>query len=209
METLKTGQKDAPKEVVIATRNLGKLREMDAILASLSLKLRSLKDFPEIPDVVEDGATFSENAGKKARTVAHLTGRLTIADDSGLCVDALQGRPGIFSSRFAGEEASDRERYQKLLDEMTGVPEGQRGAEFICVMAIVTPEGEMQTVEGKCRGRITFTPQGKHGFGFDPIFFVPEFGKTMAELEPEVKNQISHRAQALKKLNLILPQFLT
>jgi XTP/dITP diphosphohydrolase len=92
---------------------------------------------------------------------------------------------------------------------MTGVPEGQRGAEFICVMAIVTPEGEMQIVEGKCRGRITFTPQGKHGFGFDPIFFVPEFGMTMAELEPEVKNQISHRAQALKKLNLILPQFLT
>ncbi len=181
---------------------------MDAILASFSLKLRSLKDFPEIPDVVEDGATFSENAGKKARTVAHLTGRLTIADDSGLCVDALQGRPGIFSSRFAGEEASDRERYQKLLDEMTGVPEGQRGAEFICVMAIVSPEGEMQIVEGKCRGRITFTPQGKHGFGFDPIFFVPEFGKTMAELEPEVKNQISHRAQALKKLKLILPQFL-
>ena len=209
METLKTRQKDAPKEVVIATRNLGKLREMGAILASLSLKLRSLKDFPEIPDVVEDGATFSENAGKKARTVAHLTGRLTIADDSGLCVDALQGRPGIFSSRFAGDEASDREKYQELLDEMTGVPEGQRGAEFICVMAIVSPEGEMQTVEGKCRGRITFTPQGKHGFGFDPIFFVPEFGKTMAELEPEVKNQISHRAQALKKLTLILPQFLT
>jgi len=209
VETLKTRQKDAPKEVVIATRNLGKLREMGAILASLSLKLRSLKDFPEIPDVVEDGATFSENAGKKARTVAHLTGRLTIADDSGLCVDALQGRPGIFSSRFAGDEASDREKYQELLDEMTGVPEGQRGAEFICVMAIVSPEGEMQTVEGKCRGRITFTPQGKHGFGFDPIFFVPEFGKTMAELEPEVKNQISHRAQALKKLNLILPQFLT
>ncbi len=209
METLKTRQKDAPKEVVIATRNLGKLREMVAILDPLSLKLLSLKDFPEIPDVVEDGATFSENAGKKARTVAHLTGRLTIADDSGLCVDALQGRPGIFSSRFAGEEASDRKRYQKLLDKMTGVPEGRRGAEFICVMAIVSPEGEMQTVEGKCRGMITFTPQGKHGFGFDPIFFVPEFGKTMAELEPEAKNQISHRSQALKKLNLILPQFLT
>jgi XTP/dITP diphosphohydrolase len=208
VETLKTRQKDAPKEVVIATRNLGKLREMEAILDPLSLKLLSLKDFPEIPEVVEDGTTFAENAGKKARTIARLTGRFAIADDSGLCVDALQGRPGIFSSRFAGEEASDRERYQKLLDEMTGVPEGQRGAEFICVMAIVSPEGEMQTVEGKCRGRITFSPQGKHGFGFDPIFFVPEFGKTMAELEPEAKNQISHRAQALKKLKLILPQFL-
>ncbi|MDO8955930.1 MAG: XTP/dITP diphosphatase, partial [Deltaproteobacteria bacterium] len=191
METLKARQKDAPKEVVIATRNLGKLREMEAILDPLSLKLLSLKDFPEIPEVVEDGTTFAENAGKKARTIARLTGRFAIADDSGICVDALQGRPGIFSSRFAGEEASDRERYQKLLDEMTGVPEGQRGAEFICVMAIVSPEGEMQTVEEKCRGRITFTPQGKHGFGFDPIFFVPEFGKTMAELEPEAKNQIS------------------
>jgi len=206
--TLKARPKDPSKEVVIATRNTGKLRELEAILAPFSLKLISLKDFPEIPDVLEDGATFSENAGKKARTVAHLTGRLTIADDSGLCVDVLQGRPGIFSSRFAGDKATDRERYQKLLDEMTGIPEGQRGAEFICVMAIVSPEGEMQTVEGKCRGRITFTPQGKHGFGFDPIFFVPELGKTMAELTPEVKNQISHRGQALKKLKLILPQFL-
>ncbi|MCJ7494003.1 MAG: non-canonical purine NTP pyrophosphatase, partial [Deltaproteobacteria bacterium] len=140
METLTARQKDAPKEVVIATRNLGKLREMEAILDPLSLKLLSLKDFPEIPEVVEDGTTFAENAGKKARTIARLTGRFAIADDSGICVDALQGRPGIFSSRFAGEEASDRERYQKLLDEMTGVPEGQRGAEFICVMAIVSPE---------------------------------------------------------------------
>jgi len=206
--TLKARPKDTPQEVVIATRNTGKLRELEAILAPLSLKLISLKDFPEIPDVLEDGATFSENAGKKARTVAHLTGRLTIADDSGLCVDVLQGRPGIFSSRFAGDTATDRERCQKLLDEMTGIPEGQRGAEFVCVMAIVSPEGEMQTVEGKCRGRITFTPQGKHGFGFDPIFFVPELGKTMAELTPEVKNQISHRGQALKKLKLILSQLL-
>jgi len=208
MATLKARQKAAPQEVVIATRNPGKLREMKAILAPLSLQLLSLKDFPEIPDVVEDGATFSENAGKKAKAVAHLTGHPAIADDSGLCVDALQGRPGVFSSRFAGEKATDQKRCQKVLDEMAGVPEDQRGAEFICAMTIASPDGKMQIVEGKCRGRITFAPQGKHGFGFDPIFFVPKFGKTMAELEPEVKNRISHRAQALKKIKLVLPKFI-
>jgi len=201
-------QKAIPKEIVIATRNQGKLREIGAILAPLSLRILSLKDFPEIPDVAEDGTTFSENAAKKARTIASLTGRLAIADDSGLCVDALQGRPGVFSSRFAGEEATDQQRCRKLLDEMAGLPENQRGAEFICNMAVASPNGEMKIVEGKCRGRITFSPQGKNGFGFDPIFFVLEFGKTMAELEPGVKNKISHRAHAMKRLKLILPKFL-
>jgi XTP/dITP diphosphohydrolase len=196
------------QEVVIATRNPGKFREIKAILSSLPLKFLSLEDFPDLPEVVEDGATFAENAGKKARTIADITGRLTIADDSGLVVDALQGRPGVFSSRYAGEKATDRKRCQKLLEEMASIPEGKRQARFACAMAIALPDGRMEVVEGECRGRITFTPRGKRGFGYDPIFFVPEFGKTMAELAPEEKNRISHRGRALEKLKALLPEFL-
>jgi len=209
VEALRTGGSATPQEVVIATHNPGKLREIEAILSSFSLKFLSLLDFPDVSEVGEDGATFAENAGEKARTIAGLTGRLTIADDSGLVVDALQGRPGIFSARYAGENATDRERCQKLLEEMAIIPEGQRQAKFVCAMAVALPEGRMQVVEGECRGWITFAPRGKHGFGYDPIFFVPEFGKTMSELEPEEKNRISHRAQALEKLKVILPEFLS
>jgi XTP/dITP diphosphohydrolase len=198
-----------PQEVVIATRNPGKFREIKAILSSLPLKFLSLEDFPDLPEVVEDGATFAENAGKKARTIADLTGRLTIADDSGLAVDALQGRPGVFSSRYAGEGATDRERCQKLLEEMASIPEGKRQARFVCAMAVALPRGRMEIVEGECRGRVTSAPRGKRGFGYDPIFFVPRFGKTMAEFEPEEKNRISHRGRALEKLKVILPAFLS
>ena len=197
-----------PQEVVIATRNPGKFREIKAILSSLPLKFLSLEDFPDIPEVVEDGATFAENAGKKARMIADFTGRLAIADDSGLAVDALQGRPGVFSSRYAGEKATDRERCQKLLDEMASIPKGKRQARFVCAMAVALPRGRMEVVEGECRGRVTSAPRGKRGFGYDPIFFVPQFGKTMGELEPEEKNRISHRGRALEKLKALLPEFL-
>jgi XTP/dITP diphosphohydrolase len=209
VETLKPRESAIPREVVIATRNPGKLREIEAILSPLHLKLLSLKDFPDLPEVEEDGTTFAENAGKKARAIARLTGRLTIADDSGIAVYALGGQPGVLSARYAGENATDRERYQKLLDEMAEIQEGKRQATFVCVLAVAFPKGKMQIVEGECRGWITFAPRGKHGFGYDPIFFVPEFAKTMAELEPEVKNRISHRARALEKLKLILPKFLS
>jgi len=196
------------QEMVMATRNPGKLREIKKILADLPLKLLSLNDFPALPVISEDGATFFENARKKAEAYARLTHRPTIADDSGLCVEALQGKPGVYSSRFAGENASDEERYQKLLAEMEAIPEGQRQAKFVCAMAIANPAGKVYVVEGEVLGSITFSPQGKHGFGYDPIFFIPELRKTMAELPPEIKNQISHRAQALKKLKLILRQIL-
>jgi len=196
-----------PQEGVIATRNPGKFQEIKAILSSLPLKFLSLEDFPDLPEIVEDGATFAENAGKKARTIADFTGRLAIADDSGLVVDALQGRPGVFSSRYAGEKATDRQRCQKLLEEMASIPEGKRQARFVCAMAVALPHGRMEVVEGECRGWITSAPRGKRGFGYDPIFFVPQFGKTMAELEPEEKNRISHRGRALERLKVVLPDF--
>ena len=206
---LKTGENRFRQEVVIATRNPGKLREIQAILSPFSLRILSLMDFPSIPEVLEDGATFAENAAKKAKIIAHQTGRLSIADDSGLAVEALKGRPGVFSSRYAGENASDQQRCQKLLEEMAEIPQGQREAAFLCAIAIALPDGRMQVVRGECRGSIAIAPRGKHGFGYDPIFFVPEFAKTMAELEPEVKNRISHRARALEQLKLILPKFLS
>jgi XTP/dITP diphosphohydrolase len=196
------------REIIIATHNPGKLREMQALLAPLGFKILSLKDFPEAPNVLEDGATFAENAAIKAKTVAQMTGRPAIADDSGLVVKALGGRPGVFTSRFAGEKTPDRKKCQRLLQEMAGIPEEQREAAFVCAIAVALPEGEVKMVEGECQGRISFSPRGENGFGFDPIFFVPELGKTMAELEPEVKNQVSHRGRALQKLKLILPQFL-
>jgi XTP/dITP diphosphohydrolase len=195
-------------EVVIATRNAGKLREIQEILAPLGLKVLSLRDFPEIPEILEDGQTFEENAVKKAAAVAHQTGRVAIADDSGLTVDALQGRPGVFSSRYAGEDATDADRYRKLLKEMADVPERQRKAAFICAVAVAPPNGKVEVVKGECRGEIALAPKGNHGFGYDPVFYFPEAGKTMAELEPEVKNRISHRARALAKLKQVLPKFL-
>ena len=195
-------------EVVIATRNAGKLLEMQAILGPLGMIIFSLSDFPEVPEIIEDGQTFEENAMKKAVAVALQTGRIAIADDSGLVVDALQGRPGVFSSRYAGENATDAERFQKLLGEMSGLPQEKRGAAFICAIAVCSPEAKAETVVGQCRGEIAFAPRGSHGFGYDPIFYLPESGKTMAEITPEAKNRISHRAKALEKMKLILPKFI-
>ncbi len=194
------------KELVIATRNRGKLREVTAFLKPAVPRILSLLDFPEIGEIVEDGETFAENAIKKAKTVARKTRRWALADDSGLAVDALEGRPGIFSSRYAGEGATDSDRVQKLLLEMASVPEGHRQARFICVIALSSPDGETRIVEGECRGRIAFEPRGQQGFGYDPVFFVPEFERTMAELPLEVKNQISHRARALEKIRRILSE---
>ncbi|NWF53721.1 MAG: XTP/dITP diphosphatase [Syntrophaceae bacterium] len=195
-------------EVVIATRNPGKLREIDALLAPLGLRILSLANFPEIPEIIEDGRTFEENAAKKAVAVAAHTGRIAIADDSGLTVDALQGRPGVFSARYAGEGATDAERYRKLLEEMSGILKEKRGAAFVCAIAVSSPEGKTETVVGLCRGEISLAPRGNHGFGYDPVFYLPDLGKTMAELEPEIKNRISHRARALEKLKQVLPNFL-
>jgi XTP/dITP diphosphohydrolase len=187
-------------EIIVATKNRGKVREIRRALRGLGLKIYSLNDFSDTPEIEEDGKTFTENALKKARFYSNYFGKLTIADDSGLEVDALKGLPGIYSARYAGNGASDRKNYQKLLREMEGIRISKRGARFKCVMAMVSHEGRETVVEGSCAGRIGFRPMGKRGFGYDPLFILPKHGKTMAQLSIEEKNRISHRGKALRKL---------
>jgi XTP/dITP diphosphohydrolase len=160
----------------------------------------SLSDYPDIPDIEEDGATFFDNALKKAKSVAEYTGEIVIADDSGLEVDCLEGRPGVHSARYAGDGADDEKNFLKLLDELRGVDPGTRGAAFRCVLVLYEPDGTYTAFEGALRGRITESPAGSEGFGYDPVFYVEEYGKTVAELGPEIKNRISHRAEAFRKL---------
>jgi len=195
-------------DIVIATLNQNKLEEFKALLEGFTATVLSLRDFPQFPPVVEDGSSFYENALKKATNVARYTGKLTIADDSGLEVDALGGRPGVYSSRFAGENASDGENNARLLRELHGVPFDKRGACFRCVLVVAKPEGEMAFVEGECKGIIIDEPRGNYGFGYDPVFLVPEYNKTFSEIRPEEKNRISHRAKALQKLLKLLPNYL-
>ncbi len=195
-------------EIVIATLNQNKMREFKALLKDYRVTILSLTDIPHVPEIVEDGKTFRENALKKATVVARATGKLTIADDSGLEVDALHGRPGVYSARFAGAGADDAENNAKLLEELKGVPPDKRGACFKCVLGIATPQGETAFVEGECRGVIIDALRGHHGFGYDPVFLVPEYNQTFSEMPPEQKNSISHRSRALRKLLDILPRFL-
>ncbi|MFH0811770.1 MAG: XTP/dITP diphosphatase [Pseudomonadota bacterium] len=195
------------KKVVLGTRNQGKIAEFRTLLAGEKLTLLSWKDFDHPFLVNEDGKTFWENALKKAELTARITGEVAIADDSGLEVDFLKGRPGVLSARYAGPEASAVEKNAKLLDELKDVPPPQRGARFVCALVIYAPNGRWEWMEGECRGMITDSPRGKHGFGYDPLFLIPELGKTFAELGPEVKNRISHRAQAVNKLRPLLERF--
>jgi len=196
------------REIVVATANPGKLREIKESFTGLGVHILSLRDFPPFPPVEEDGGTFRANALKKARAVAQRTGRLTIADDSGLEVDCLQGKPGVRSARFAGEEASDADNNRKLLGLLEGIPPSQRGAVFRCVIAIVDPAGKESWVEGTCRGVIGDSERGRKGFGYDPLFVIPELGKTLAELPLAAKNRISHRGKALAALKEVLKDFL-
>lgn len=188
------------KELLIATGNRGKLRELEHLLSPYVEKVYSLADFPEVPPVIEDGATFAENAIKKASAAAAATGKPTLADDSGLIVKELDGAPGVFSARFAGEGATDAENNTKLLREMAGIPAGRRKASFRCAAALCLPEGECAVFEGELKGVLLDAPRGTEGFGYDPLFLVPEYGKTLAELPLEVKNRISHRSMALAKV---------
>lgn len=200
--------KDKKMTLVLATRNEGKVREIKALLADLPLEIRCLKDYPEAPQVLETGKTFFENAFQKAREIAQALGELTLADDSGLEVDALGGRPGVYSARFAGPKATDEENYLKLLEELKDVPPERRTARFRCVIVVYHPSGHWLKTEGTWEGLIATAPRGKHGFGYDPVFLIPELGQTAAEIPPEVKNQMSHRAKALAQLKEKLPAFL-
>ncbi len=186
--------------LVLASKNKGKLRELETMLAGSSWELCSVADFPELPPVVENGQTFRENAVKKALTVANILKEWTLADDSGLEVDALGGAPGVYSARFAGEPGDDRKNNEKLLRLLAGVPMEQRTARFRCVLALASPEGEVWTTERTCEGLIGLAPRGDQGFGYDPLFYLPELGVTMAELPEEKKNAISHRGKAMKDL---------
>lgn len=185
-------------EIVIATKNSGKLNEIKKILSDLlNIKVLSLLDFPEITDIIEDGVTYQENAAKKARLVAQMTGKLALADDSGIEVEALGGVPGVYSARYGGEKLNDQERNALLLEKLKGAAKEKRQAQFRCVMVLARPEGIEQAFEGTCSGLIAEAPSGHEGFGYDPIFFLPEYGKTMGEIDLKIKNQISHRAKAL------------
>lgn len=185
------------KEIVLATQNKGKIAEMTLALAKLPLTVLSLSDFGYIPEAVENGASFVENALLKAKHYAQFTGKACLADDSGLEVDALHGAPGIYSARFAGETANDDANNQKLLTALANVPTEQRTARFRCVLAFVDTDGGAVTADGVCEGRIGEEKRGVGGFGYDCLFYVPELNKTMAEISKHEKNAISHRGQAL------------
>ena len=187
-------------ELVVATRNAGKLKEIWRLLESHGIRVRGLEEFPGVPDVVEDGKTFAENAIKKAEAVAQFTSLPCLADDSGLVVDALQGRPGVHSARFSGAEADDQSNNRKLLYEMAAVPEIRRQASFCCVMALCMPGQSPRLFQGRVNGAILEREQGAGGFGYDPLFWLPGYNCTMAELPLDTKNQVSHRGQALRQL---------
>jgi XTP/dITP diphosphohydrolase len=178
-------------------------------LGDLDLTLLSLDDFPEMPEIPETGATFAENAGAKALAVARATGLPALADDSGLEVAALSGRPGVYSARYAGDRTApraptDEDNWRKLLEELEGVPWEARQARFVCEIALARPDGRLYRARGECAGFIAKAPRGERGFGYDPVFWVPAFKRTMAELGPGVKNRISHRARALQALKELL-----
>lgn len=195
-------------KLLVATHNPGKAREYAQLLADLPLAVTWLDDVGVTEAVEETGTTFAENALLKARHYAALTGLLTWADDSGLEVDALGGRPGVYSARYGGPGLSDRQRNAMLLDALDAVPEAQRTARFRCVVALAHPDGRTWTTEGAVEGHILTAPRGANGFGYDPVFYVPEYAATMAELPETVKNQISHRAIAAAHARRLLADLL-
>jgi len=195
------------KEIVLATHNADKRAEMADLLNDLGMTVRTLAEFPQAPDVIEDGETCEANAIKKARTIADYTGLVAVADDTGLEINALGGRPGVYAARYAGPNVTYEDNWKKLLRELQGVPLQERGARFVTVVAIARPRtDQVETVEGVLNGLIAERAVGTSGFGYDPVFFVSELGKTLAELSHSEKNRISHRAKAFAKAKGILQQ---
>ncbi len=190
--------------IVIASRNPGKISEIREILAHPGIEFLSLSDFSDLPPIIETGKTFQENALLKAEIVSRHTNMWTLADDSGLEVEALNGAPGVNSARYASENASDQDNINKLLDELRGIAFPERHACFRAVVVLMNPQGEQHIAEGEVRGMIAETPCGELGFGYDPVFYLPHYHKTMAELPVSVKNYVSHRAEALEQLKKLL-----
>lgn len=188
-------------EIVLASRNTKKAIEIARLLEPLEISVLGLNQFPEVPEIVESGITFAENAAIKAGQTASIIGEWTIADDSGLIVDALDGEPGVYSARYAGDHATDADNNAKLLDALRGIPPEKRTAKFVCHLAVADPTGAIViSVEGSCRGLIIEDDRGIQGFGYDPLFLVPEFHRTFGQLSLLVKSQISHRARAFHQL---------
>lgn len=191
-------------EILLATRNPDKVRELAVLLGDLGIRIRTLADFPAAPEVEEDGTTCEANALKKARETASATGIPSVADDTGLEVDALDGRPGVFAARYAGEHATYDDNCRKLLKELDGVSPARRTARFVTVAALAMPGGDSRVATGILVGAIAEKCVGSQGFGYDPVFLVPEFGRTLAELTADEKNRISHRAKAFRSMADVL-----
>jgi len=195
-------------ELLVATKNKKKLKEIKAILKGLDLKMTSLVDYKRLPLIRENGKTFKENAVKKAVKIARSTKRLCLGEDSGLCVNALGGKPGIYSSRFSGKDKNDLKNNLKLLKLLGRLPLHKRRAHYSCAVALADRRGLIGVVEGSCYGIIGFEQKGHFGFGYDPLFIVPKYGKTFGELKPGVKHKMSHRFRALKKVRKLLQKYI-
>jgi XTP/dITP diphosphohydrolase len=196
------------RELVAATANRKKLEEIREIMKSLRYEISSLADLGEVPKIVENGRTFKENAIKKALIIARFTGKLTIGEDSGLCVNALDGRPGVHSARFSGKDKNDDKNNRKVLSLLEGLPMKKRRAHYCCAVALADADGLVGVVEGKCFGYIAREPAGTGGFGYDPIFIVPAYRKTFGQLSSSVKHRLSHRSKALAKAHKLLQKYI-
>lgn len=187
-------------KIVFASGNEGKVKEVSSILSETGIELVSLNNYSNVPEIIEDGQSFQENALKKARIISEFTGEIVLADDSGLQVDVLNGEPGIYSARYAGPKATDVENNTKLLAKLKNIPAEKRAASFYCVLVLYEKDGSYNSFEGKWQGQIIDERRGTNGFGYDPIFWVPELKMTAAELPSGIKNKMSHRGQAVAKL---------
>lgn len=187
-------------EILFATSNAGKAKEVQAMFSDLDVDVKTLREEGIDVEIEENGQTFAENALIKAKAIAGMTDKIVLADDSGLVVDYLNGEPGIYSARYMGEDTSYDIKNAKILERMEGVPDDQRTARFVCAMAAIMPDGEVICTEGIMEGLIGYEMKGTNGFGYDPIFYLPEYGMTSSEITPEKKNEISHRGKALRKM---------